>query len=151
MQLLLMRALILGHARLSSMASVAISWYVYFGVSKNHKWKHIWGFCLKSKVAQFKSTSTFEVANLIRSPRPSKAIQGHPRPLKAKKLQILWVNTHFLHQALIRGRWRLQQPQTWLQSWVSLMCQCFFAHAFFNARFWFLCQNQYWGWLGSRK
>ena len=47
-----MRALVLGRSRPASAASEAVSWYVLFGVSKNHRRKHFLRSWLKSKVAQ---------------------------------------------------------------------------------------------------
>ena len=63
------RALVLSRSRLASAAS---SWYVLFGVSKNHRRKRFGGLWLKSKVAQrprFRGTGWPQ----IRPPRPSEA------------------------------------------------------------------------------
>ena len=46
------RGLVLGHVRSASEASEAVSWYVLFGVSKNHRRERFFGSWLKSKVAQ---------------------------------------------------------------------------------------------------
>ena len=73
-----MGALVLGHSALTSAASEAVSWYVLFGVSKNHRRKCFLGSWLKSKVAQrprFRGTGWPQ----IWPPRPSEAVRGQNR------------------------------------------------------------------------
>ena len=70
-----MRALVLGRSRPASAASEAVSWYVLFGVSKNHRRKHFLRSWLKSKVAKrprFCGTGWPQ----IWPPRTSEAIRG---------------------------------------------------------------------------
>ena len=71
----LVGAEVLGHMRPTSVASEAVSWYVQFGIPKNHRRKHFSRSWLKSKVAQwsrFRSTGRPQ----IRPPRPPEAIRG---------------------------------------------------------------------------
>ena len=73
-----MRALVLGRSRPASAASEAVSWYVLFGVSKNHRRTRFLGSWLKSKVAQrprFRKTGGPQ----IRPPRSPEAKIGKNR------------------------------------------------------------------------
>ena len=76
-----MRALVLGRSRPASAASEAVSWYVLFGVSKNHRRTRFLGSWLKSKVAQrprFRGTGWPQ----IRPPRSPEAKIGKNRDFK---------------------------------------------------------------------
>ena len=76
-----MRALVLGRSRPASAASEAVSWYVLFGVSKNHRRTRFLGSWLKSKVAQrprFRGTGWPQ----IRPTRSSEAKNGKNRDFR---------------------------------------------------------------------
>ena len=96
-----MRALVLGRSRPASAASEAVSWYVLFGVSKNHRRKRFWGSWLKSKVAQrprFRGTGWPQ----IQPPRPSEAKKG-----KSRDFTHIWGRSRPRLQSDLRGRSRL--------------------------------------------